>query len=300
MQALSLFNKMRYRFLRFPDGKEKALTFSYDDGCLQDVRLSELFANRGLKATFNINTFAFNKNTEGRLGAEEIRKYIIDKGHEVAAHGDYHIAPASARPVDAIRDIYFGRLRLEDAFNIIVRGMAYPDTGILVEANGNTVSRVKAQLSDLGVAYARTLGGDNDGFELPSDWYEWTPSAHHNNPLIFDYIDKFLSISRKDAYYASARPALFYIWGHSYELDKNDGWDRMEKIADALSAREDIWYATNIEIYDYVKAYDALIISADGTRVYNPTLIKVWFFLDGEIYSVAPGEHIRVRDTDRA
>ena len=27
---------MRYNFLRFPDGKTKALTLSYDDGCRQE------------------------------------------------------------------------------------------------------------------------------------------------------------------------------------------------------------------------------------------------------------------------
>ena len=32
---------MGYRFLRFPGGKAKALTLSYDDGCIADKRLAE-------------------------------------------------------------------------------------------------------------------------------------------------------------------------------------------------------------------------------------------------------------------
>ena len=36
-------NRMRYRFLAFPGGKQKAVTFSYDDGVTQDIRLAEMF-----------------------------------------------------------------------------------------------------------------------------------------------------------------------------------------------------------------------------------------------------------------
>lgn len=37
-------------------GKRKQVTFSYDDGVTQDIRLAELFHKYGLKATFNINS----------------------------------------------------------------------------------------------------------------------------------------------------------------------------------------------------------------------------------------------------
>ncbi len=75
-------------------GKNKALTFSYDDGVTQDIRLIELFNKYGMKATFNLNSGRFGHNGElVRDGvpvshkthkAEDI-KYIYE-GHEVAAH----------------------------------------------------------------------------------------------------------------------------------------------------------------------------------------------------------------------
>lgn len=37
-------------------GKNKAITFSYDDGAVQDIRLIELLNRYGLKATFNLNS----------------------------------------------------------------------------------------------------------------------------------------------------------------------------------------------------------------------------------------------------
>ena len=34
--------------------------------------------------------------------------------------------------------------------------------------------------------------------------------------------------------------------------------------------QDDVWYATNGEIYDYVNAYENLVFSADGKRIYKP------------------------------
>lgn len=41
-----------------------------------------------------------------------------------------------------------------------------------------------------------------------------------------------------------------------------------------------------MEIYDDVTAYHSLIYSADGTRVYNPTLREIGFNTDRKLSSV--------------
>ena len=46
----------RNDFMLFPGGKKKAMTFSYDDGVIQDRRLVELFNRYHVKGTFNLNT----------------------------------------------------------------------------------------------------------------------------------------------------------------------------------------------------------------------------------------------------
>lgn len=38
------------------EGKFKAITFSFDDGVTQDIRLIEILNKYGLKATFNLNS----------------------------------------------------------------------------------------------------------------------------------------------------------------------------------------------------------------------------------------------------
>ncbi len=44
------------------NGKRKAVTFSYDDGVTQDIRLIELFDKYNLKCTFNLNSELFGIN----------------------------------------------------------------------------------------------------------------------------------------------------------------------------------------------------------------------------------------------
>ena len=283
---------MRYRFLRFPEGRIKAVTLSYDDGCSQDIRFAETIGKHGLKCTFNINSGMLGKGN--RLTADKIRE-LYNTGHEIAVHGKLHIASGAASPIDCIKDALFCRMELEEEFDTIIRGMAYPDSGIRNIANGNSYENVRHSLESLGIAYSRSLASDNNGFKLPVDWYEWIPTAHHNNPEIFNWIEEFCAVTETCYRYSSGKwPRLFYMWGHAYEFDRNDNWDRIEKIAAALGDKNDIWYATNIEIYDYVKAYDSLIFSANNTKVYNPTVIKVWFFADDKIYSVDPGQTLSI------
>ena len=111
---------------------------------------------------------------------------------------------------------------------------------------------------------------------------------------IFEYIDKFNTQDPNTGYLAAREPRLFYVWGHSYEFDNADNWHHLDAICQKLSGRDDTWYATNIEIYDYVKAYESLVFSADGTRIYNPTLREIWLSIDNVIYSVKSGDTLKI------
>ena len=46
----------------------------------------------------------------------------------------------------------------------------------------------------------------------------------------------------------SEAPQLFYIWGHSYEFDAWDFWERFEDFCRMISGRDDIFYGTNREV----------------------------------------------------
>ena len=89
-------------------------------------------------------------------------------------------------------------------------------------------------------------------------------------------------------------PRLFYIWGHAYEFDNRDNWEHLDEICEKLGGHDDIWYATNMEIYEYAEAYRSLVHSANGKSIYNPTLHTVWMEVDGTTYCIKSGETIEI------
>ena len=70
----------------------------------------------------------------------------------------------------------------------------------------------------------------------------------------------------------------------------------ISKISVTLTSGNEIWFATNMEIYDYVQAYKSLQYSANGKMVYNPTWIPVWLDVDCKLYCINPNETIYIEE----
>ena len=85
--------------------------------------------------------------------------------------------------------------------------------------------------------------------------------------------------------------------GHSYEFDNNDNWDIIETFAQYVGGREeDIWYATNGEIYEYLQAAERLLFSADGTFVKNPSCIDIYIDYVGKRCIVPAGKTVKIEN----
>ena len=96
-------------------------------------------------------------------------------------------------------------------------------------------------------------------------------------------------------------PYLFYLWGHAYEFNNDNNWDLLERFCQTVGNREDVWYATNIEIFDYIRDYNRLIFSFDGSWVHNPTAQEIFFSVGERAgtydYAVKPGETVFIDRT---
>ena len=270
-------------FMRFPNGKKKALTLSYDDQTCQDERLIALMKEYGLKGTFNIGSGCYAEEgtvyEKGQYHRRMTKKQAIalykDSGMEIAVHGVTHPFLEQLPVSMCTHDIYQDRVNLEEEYGQIIRGMAYP--------YGRYNDTVVQVLKNCGIVYARTIESTGK-FDIPTDWHRWKATCHHADPRLMELAKKFIEKERKEA------PALFYLWGHTFEFERDNNWEIIEEFIPYIGNREDIWYATNIEIYDYVHAYQQLRYSADGTKVYNPTVYDVYFEKDKQIYCVKPNE----------
>jgi len=279
-------------FMRFPKGLAKCLTLSYDDGVMEDIRLVEIMKNHGLRGTFNLNTGLYRAEDKPitddrsgwRLTKAQATELFSQDGIEPAIHAHMHSHLQTLPQAQVAYEILKDREALEEQFGKIVRGMAYPFGTVAC------TDEVVEALKVCGVTYARTTVS-TEKFDLPTDWLRMPATCHHNNPRLFELAEEFLEkrISK------DGNPKLFYLWGHSYEFKDNDNWDVIERFAEKTGGREDLWYATNDELYSYVEAFRKLIFTADMTLVQNPTLYTVWFTFRRELYSIAPGETLKLR-----
>ena len=273
-----------YYTLHFPEGKMKALTFSYDDGVESDIRLMEIFKKNGLKGTFNLNGGLMDGTASTysrRLLENECKTVYADPDFEVACHAYTHPYLEKCDPAVCLDEIVSDRLKLESLFGCEVHGMAYPF--------GTYNDTVLDCCRTAGIYYNRTTKS-HLGFGLPTEWLTWHPTCHHVNPEIFNLAEKFLNQPM-----TPKEPArLFYIWGHSYEFNQRNDWDRMEQLCELLGGHDDVWYATNIEIYRYCRSFSRLKYSADGKTIYNPTADKLWLRdgVNGDVFTIEPGETV--------
>ena len=87
---------------------------------------------------------------------------------------------------------------------------------------------------------------------------------------------------------------MMYVWGHSYEFDRDNNWDLIEGFCKYIGGHDDIWYSTNIEIVDYMNAAKNLRFTAAGDMVYNPSAIPVWISVDNKKYKIDGGATVNI------
>ena len=226
-------------------GKKKAITFSFDDGVTQDIRLIEILNRYGLKATFNINSELLGKEGCIERNGKAVRHDKVQvcdvsriyAGHEVAAHTLTHPNLTRLSAEEVIRQVEEDRKNLSRLCGYEVVGMAYPCGGV------NNDERVAEIIkNNTGIKYARTITSTHS-FAGQDNLFRFNPSVYYIEENLEDVVESFLALETE-------APSLLYIWGHSYEMDAEYiSWEKFEKICARLAGRSEIFYGTNKKVF---------------------------------------------------
>lgn len=225
--------------------KLKAVTFSYDDGVTQDIRLIELLGKYGLKSTFNLNSGLLGQRgmlmrnglriSHYKVHPQDVR--AIYEGHEIAAHTLTHPKLPLCEDNEVIRQVEEDRLALSELAGYEVVGLAYPRGGI--NHDDRVVELIR---QNTGIRYCRT-GLETGHFEAQTDLYRFNSTACH---LDFDAL---MALGQQFVDLKPETPQLFSVWGHSFDMDyAPDYWIRLEEFFALISGKEDIFYGTNKEV----------------------------------------------------
>ena len=252
------------------------MTLSYDDGSIHDRRLVQILNTHGLKGSFHLNSGNLGK--PNYLCPEEVRELF--HGHEISAHTVTHPSLSGAPPESAAWQILEDRRQLEALAGYLVRGISYP--------YGSFDATLAARLPHYGIEYARTVQA-HFKFHLPENFHQWHPTCHHRDNLL-DRATQYLNLPYR------RRLSLFYVWGHSSEFERNQNWDLIERFAEMMAkAADSIWFATNIEIVDYLNALKQVRQSVDGSLLQNFSHLPVWVSVDKEPRVIPPGGMLDLR-----
>ena len=193
---------------------------SWDDGVVDDVRLTGLLRRYRARATFNLNpglhppgrsfSWRYGDKEVWRLGRDELAE--VYAGFEIANHAMTHPNLPDLSPEALDWEIRESRRVLQDWFQQPVLGFCYPFGGFN--------PAVKDVIRAAGHVYARTVTEVEPLFP-PADPLELGVSCRFNDPAFWSRYERVRAVD-----------GVFLFWGHSYELVNEAMWaDLEDKIA---------------------------------------------------------------------
>ena len=195
---------------------QKALTFSYDDGNVQDKKLLDILNRYGMKCTFNVNTgLDFDHGTWVYRDVLEVHRLNLAEcpelyaGHEMAVHGVYHYNLTELSPAELTAELQENAETITKLYGTAPVGMAYP--------YGVYNDTVIAELNRLGIRYARGVESSHS-FAEQADLMRFQPTCHHDDPQLFDLAKQFLESEPET-------PQIFYTAMSSKDSRTGTGWN---------------------------------------------------------------------------
>ena len=277
------------KIMRYPGGLAKAVTISYDDGVQQDIELLELMKKYGIKGTFNLNSARFitrdHVYPEGKVWRAMVDEDVLptyDPEYcSIATHSSHHPTLLNASEAEIADEILSDRMALEKLFGRIIRGHAIP--------NGPYDEKTIRVGKLCGLKYMRSTKA-TESYLYPNSLLPLNPTCSHSHPRLMELTEEFLQNNVREI------PFLLYVWGHSYSFEGDNNWHVIEDFFKKVSGRDDVWYATNDEIFDYAEKFQMLESTVDGHTVYNPTDTELWFVTgaNGQPRSIKPGETMKI------
>lgn len=204
----------------------------------------------GLRATFYVSPRNQEFAQEDLLTQPEIREISVD--FEIGAHTITHRRLPTIPRDQAEEEIVNSKIILEKVTGKLVNAFCYP---------GGAYKPVHAQLvRHAGYRYARTVDRYafevNEPFEAPtslhaynhwSDLWRIARFARYRPMRFLRYLE-WDALGQAMFDHVAQSGGVYHIWGHSWEIDRRNDWERLERVFRHISGHPDVAYLTNGEL----------------------------------------------------
>jgi peptidoglycan/xylan/chitin deacetylase (PgdA/CDA1 family) len=227
------------------------VTTSWDDGHILDYKLAGLLDDYRLPGTFYVPPRNIELPRQDRLRNRELRALAHD--FEIGGHTLTHLRLTTLPDAVARKEIVEGKDALEQVVGVPLRCFCYPGgeyghqhpamvreagfelartvrrgvTGLSPRYETHTTVNAYRHLVD-GTAALRLAGGDLK--KARQIYWNW-------DVLAMTMFDQVLTTG-----------GIFHLWGHSWEIEQNKDWDRLERVLSYIGNRSDVKYLDNGEL----------------------------------------------------
>jgi len=228
--------------------KQIIVTTSWDDGHKLDLRLAGLLKKYRIKGTFYVSPENREFKKSDLLTNPEIK--ALGKNFEIGAHTMTHPRLTKINKKQAFREITESKKCLEKLINKKIKCFCYP---------GGDYSQINAkQVKIAGFKLGRTTEtfkyDHENPYEVPTTinaydhWLDvWKIFLFVNfNPISFwKYYRHWDNLAEAMFDRVMKEGGVYHLWGHSWEINDNNGWVRLEKIFKYISNKKGLRYVTN-------------------------------------------------------
>lgn len=232
--------------------KKVIVTTSWDDGHVLDLKMAELLKKYNIKGTFYVSPRHHEFKSSELLNSIQIVQLGMD--FEIGSHTMIHPRLGRVSAEESEKEMRESKHYLEGLLGVPVKSFCYP--------SGDYNELHIRQVGDAGFKLARTVKrysfnkGDSS-LELPttihaynhwSDLWDIMLFAKFNPLNIFRYYQNWDFLAKAMFDRVLHEGGVFHLWGHSWEIEKNNHWEKLEGVLDYISNRREIEYLTNVEI----------------------------------------------------
>ncbi len=298
----------------YPGFTRKAITFTIDDGNLKlDKKFIDIVKPAGILGTFNLcgadlkkytkddyltlydgfgianhckrHPYAFVPDEVYTISDEPFDESLADKSllYKTDREGLYHFKATNGWRLVADKDTYLalaeeGFSELKALFGDKVKSYVWP----YCEQKDSTILDA---LREFGYRSVRKTGEvlDTTSYAPPADRMRWSYNAAHRS---------LLTEGKKYDEYPDDGHLKFFAFGvHSHDFENSGNWDELCAFCELYgNRREDFYYASVDDIFDYLDAQDSLVVTDE--YIYNPSDIALYVKLDGEFIILCPKQKI--------
>jgi len=213
-----------------------------------DHCIAGLLETYGIPGTFYIAPQNVELERRVRMGKRDLRSLAAD--FEIGGHTRNHLRLNTIPDAEAEREIGEGKDELEQMISSSLHSFCYP--------GGAYDRRHKSMVRNAGFEYARTVRRYQTSASCPMEVHTTVHACRH----LCD-IPEMLRLSngstRRAASYlwnwdilamalfdqVLTSGGVYHLWGHSWEIEQNRDWDRLERVLGYIARRPGVQYVVN-------------------------------------------------------